>query len=191
VKDTHVMIDIETLGTKPGSVIASIGAVAFDPKTGEKGMNFYVEIDAHDAQSRGLTIDVGTFFFWLGQPADAQKSLTGRVPLDQALHRLTLWLDGQRSHFTDSVQWLWANSPDFDIVLLEAAYRVVGLQAPWTHRNRLDVRTLKHLTGATAIRNPLGRPHHALYDAEHQADIVIDGYERLTSQDWEFSGFPR
>lgn len=25
-----IMIDIETLGTKPGSVIASIGAVAFD-----------------------------------------------------------------------------------------------------------------------------------------------------------------
>ena len=30
---THAMIDIETLGTEPGSVVLSVGAVKFDPFT--------------------------------------------------------------------------------------------------------------------------------------------------------------
>jgi len=179
--DTNVMIDIETLGTRPGSVIVSIGAITFDPVTGALGERFYVDIDAHDAQKRGLTIDVGTFFFWLGQPADATATLlrTKRMPLDQALHRFTLWLQGQQYRCTGSTQWLWANSPDFDLVLLEAAYRAVGLEAPWSHRNRMDVRTLVKLTGASVPKPALAVPHHALWDAHHQAEIVIEAYRLL------------
>ena len=33
---THAMIDIETLGTEPGSVVLSVGAVKFDPFTAQE-----------------------------------------------------------------------------------------------------------------------------------------------------------
>ena len=32
---THAMIDIETLGTEPGCVVLSVGAVKFDPFNSE------------------------------------------------------------------------------------------------------------------------------------------------------------
>ncbi|MCV5360349.1 3'-5' exoribonuclease, partial [Escherichia coli] len=37
----HLMIDLETMDNKPTSAIASIGAVFFDPETGEMGEQFY------------------------------------------------------------------------------------------------------------------------------------------------------
>jgi len=189
--DTNIMIDIETLGTKPGSVIVAIGAMAFDPFTSQIGERFYLDIDAHDAQKRGLTIDVGTFFFWLGQTEEAKGVLlrTKRVPLDQALHSLTQWLQGQQSRCSNSTQWLWANSPDFDLVLLEAAYRTIGLEAPWTHRNRMDLRTLIQLTGASALKSPLSVQHHALWDAHNQIEVVFDGFRKLGKQAPNVTGF--
>lgn len=181
MKDTHVMIDIETLGTKPGSVIASIGAVAFDPVTGTQDDTFYVEISGEDAARRGLTMDVATVRWWMEQSVASRTGLEGIVPLDQALHQFGLFLTGQRMRCTGSEQWLWANSPDFDIVLLEAAYRAIGLNPPWPHNRRLDLRTLRYLTGAKVAHTKLteGLRHNALADARHQALIVAEGYRVL------------
>jgi DNA polymerase III epsilon subunit-like protein len=44
-KYKDVMLDIETLGNRPYSIILSIGAVEFDPRTGNMGNEFYVLID--------------------------------------------------------------------------------------------------------------------------------------------------
>ena len=37
----HLMIDLETMGNKPNAPIVSIGAVFFEPSTGELGDEFY------------------------------------------------------------------------------------------------------------------------------------------------------
>ena len=41
----HLMIDLETLGTDPTAPIVAIGAVFFNPKTGELGAEFIATID--------------------------------------------------------------------------------------------------------------------------------------------------
>lgn len=40
----NVMLDLETFGTQPGSVIRSIGAVVFDPFSDKLGKEFYVNM---------------------------------------------------------------------------------------------------------------------------------------------------
>ena len=63
-----VMVDLETLSTKPNAAIVSIGAVFFDPKTGELGDTYYQVIDI---ETYGLTVNfkllwqhVNNFFTW-------------------------------------------------------------------------------------------------------------------------------
>ncbi|MBK0004878.1 3'-5' exonuclease, partial [Erwinia sp. S38] len=40
----HLMIDLETMGNKPNAAIVSIGAVFFEPDSGEIGNTFYSNV---------------------------------------------------------------------------------------------------------------------------------------------------
>lgn len=169
-----IMIDIETLGTKPGSVIASIGAVAFDATTGEFGETFYVKIDVADAQNEGLHIDASTVAWWMQQSDEARAStFTGD---DKTSLMLGL---GELYDFVtkESADRVWGNGPSFDLVQLEAAYTKTGKLAPWSFRAHRDLRTLRDLSGVD-IPN-IGTAHNALDDAIAQAHAVIEAYKLL------------
>lgn len=170
-----LMIDIETLGTAPGSVILSIGAVAFDAETGEFGDEFYVAIDPQSAVSAGLTMDVSTLKWWMDQSEDArQEAFSGEDSIWNAL------ID-----FDDYVRRIdatrvWAKPPSFDLVLLEAAFRKVGIDIPWHYKTPRDCRTLFDLTNAT--QPDVGTAHNALDDAKSQALGVIDAYRIMSAR---------
>ncbi|EJW6153373.1 3'-5' exoribonuclease, partial [Escherichia coli] len=55
----HLMIDIETMGTNTNAPIVVIGAVFFDPQTGEIGPVFYIVISLTDAMNTGAVPDGG------------------------------------------------------------------------------------------------------------------------------------
>ena len=71
----HIMVDLETMGTAPGSAIVSLGAVAFDPVAGTLGEEFYRVITLGSCQRAGLTIDAGTIGWWLQQSDSARAEL--------------------------------------------------------------------------------------------------------------------
>ena len=69
----HVMIDLETLGTKADSVIISIGAVKFDLDSEQMDDNgFYASVSIDSNLERGRKIDEDTLLWWLQQSTDAQ-----------------------------------------------------------------------------------------------------------------------
>ena len=156
----RIMLDIETLGLEPGCVILSIGASRFD-HDGLTGEDWYAEIDIADCRGHGLTVDNETYEWWREQGEWAP--VDGETPLREALAQLTDWAG-------DADEW-WANSPKFDMAILEAAYGAVGLDAPWAYYELRDVRTLRALPGAVELEME-GREHHALDDARHQAREV-------------------
>ncbi|MDN1902698.1 exonuclease, partial [Escherichia coli] len=79
----HLMIDLETMGKNPDAPIISIGAIFFDPQTGEMGPEFSKTIDLETA---GGVIDRDTIKWWLKQSREAQSAiLTDEIPLDDAL----------------------------------------------------------------------------------------------------------
>ncbi|EHS3334934.1 3'-5' exoribonuclease, partial [Escherichia coli] len=87
----HLMIDLETMGKNPDAPIISIGAIFFDPQTGDMGPEFSKTIDLETA---GGVIDRDTIKWWLKQSREAQSAImTDEIPLDDALLQLREFID--------------------------------------------------------------------------------------------------
>lgn len=171
----HLMIDIETLGTAPGSVVLSIGAVVFDAESDSLGAEFYANIDPVDCQKHGLTIDAATVLWWFDQTEDARAHLRPmRLPLAHVLGGLAAFL---RDH---QVKRVWGHGATFDPVLLDAAYRACGLKTPWSPYDVRDTRTLYELAGIKPDRSA-GIHHTALDDAKAQAIAVRVAWRALAA----------
>lgn len=57
----HLMIDLETMGTKPSAPIVAIGAVFFEPQTGELGAEFYTAVNLSSDMDLGAAPDGDIF----------------------------------------------------------------------------------------------------------------------------------
>ncbi|WP_284144625.1 3'-5' exonuclease [Serratia marcescens] len=58
----HLMLDLETLGKKPSAPILTIGAVLFNPHSGELGEQFYTAVDLQSVMAGKATPDADTIF---------------------------------------------------------------------------------------------------------------------------------
>lgn len=169
----HCMVDIETLGTRPGSVILSIGAVMFDPATGELGETFYVNIDRASCEALGLTVDQATLDWWEKQSVTARSVLgIGAGPLEFALTAFSGFWGCHAATF------FWSHGANFDEVLLSAAYRAANMSAPWKYYDVMCCRSTLTLAGIRPDRSK-GTHHNALDDALRQAEAVSWAYKIL------------
>ena len=172
-----VMVDIETLGTRAGSVILSLGAVGFDRNTGQiSPLHFHMSVSVASSLRLGATVDAQTVSWWRDQSVEAQaviwRSLSGGDELPDVLKAFAEWLQvqGQECELPVDARHIkiWGNGSDFDNVLLAAACGQVGIPLPWNHFNNRCFRTLKdehrHLEP-----HRRGVHHDALDDAIHQA----------------------
>jgi hypothetical protein len=157
----NVMIDIETLGTRPGDTILSIGAVKF---TAEEGITeeFYVTIDPETCKAAGLRAQKSTLEWWEKQSPEARAAaFKGEVSLNVALTKLTMWMPP-----LDSVL-VWGNGANFDNTLVAAAYRAMKMDVPWHYWNDRCYRTIANMFLKTRVER-VGTGHHALDDAKTQ-----------------------
>ena len=164
------MVDIESLGSKPPAVILSIGAVEFGMNG--LGKEFHYRVDVATSLLHGFTVDPRTVAWWQEQSAlakDAAFHWPGAETIEQVLYRFT--------KFVDKDTRLWAKGPDYDCVMIAAAYHALGEKEPWSFRNTRDVRTILSLSGV--LQRKSIHDHNALNDARVQADAVIESYEKL------------
>ena len=157
---TQIMLDLETLGNKPGSVIVAIGAVKFG--NGEILDSFYERVDAESCVNLGLRMDVSTVLWWMKQNDDARKEITqpgGK--LSEVLMRFAAWVN-------DLGAEVWGNGASFDNVLLSDAYDRAQLPRPWKYYNDRCYRTVKNLRPEVPMIRG-GTHHNALDDAKSQA----------------------
>lgn len=162
-----VMLDLETFGSRPGSVIVSIGAVKMDLERGLVGEGFYRAIDPVTSQRLGLTLDASTVTWWLGQSEPARQAVcnpAAKVHLAEALRSFT--------DFIGTEATIWGNGADFDNVLLAAAYDAAGSVPPWKFWNNRCYRTMKSLFPDVKLERA-GTHHNALDDAISQADHLV------------------
>lgn len=171
-KRWNVMTDLETMGTAPGSVLASIGAVAFDQVTGQMGPTFYRVIDQASCEAVGLSKDPATVAWW------GRQSAAARAELEKDPRPLAEVLDDFDAYWKQVVGGeFWANGANFDDPLLAAAYRALGRTPPWKFWNARDTRTIYTAARVAPTR---GKGHHiALVDAIDQAKAVIWAYRVL------------
>jgi len=167
----RVMIDLETLGREPGCVICSVGAAKFGER--EVGETFEASVDITSCQDFGLEIDAETLSWWLTQSSEARAQLVGGDGLADVLADL--------NRFIGDADELWANSPSFDLAILEAAFESCGVSAPWEFYEERDFRTLKNLAISHGIEQE-GIEHDAVDDAVHQATIAATVLGRINEE---------
>ncbi|EOB6369188.1 3'-5' exoribonuclease [Escherichia coli] len=182
----HLMLDLETMGTGPDAQIASIGAVFFEPKTGEMGPVFSKTIDMKTGSG---TVNISTIEWWLQQSSEARAAiLTDKIPMDDALLQFREFIDENSGEFFVQV---WGNGATFDNVILRRSYERQGIPCPWRYTNDRDVRTMVALglvidfDARTSIPFE-GVPHNALDDARHQAKQVSAIWQKLIPSPADF-----
>ena len=166
------MVDTETLGTKPGCIILSLGAVILDPHTGELRDTFYRNIDEGTCRAVGLRDEKGTLEFW-AKPENAQARGMLREdakPLAEVLVDFTRWWTSARGRF------FWCHGATFDAPIIEAAYEALLLEVPWAYWDVRCCRTVLALSNRRPERVPRDVSHHALDDARAQARAVAASF---------------
>jgi hypothetical protein len=171
----NVMIDLETMSTKPNAAILSIGAVVMNLDCLLIEDQFYQNIELSSCVEAGLHESVATRDWWAKpENREARDTLTkNAVSLRYGLEAFQNWVFKDSSD--DCYEWHvnsirpWGNGASFDLVILESAYEAVGFQAPWKFYNHMCFRTMKNQYPLVPKPPRSGLKHNALDDAVTQA----------------------
>ena len=175
-----VVIDIETLGKKSTSKIATIGAVVVDMLSGDRLGEFYVKVSL--TQFRSICADVSDW--WAKQShknpqahAEVFGNNDDRVPLERALTLLNEFIE---SSYHDGIRpQVMGNGSEFDNVILVDAYNQLEIKPGWHFCGNQSLRTAVLFGRVILGIDPKyelpfnGIRHHALDDARHEADYLI------------------
>jgi len=172
----HIMCDIETLGTKPRTVVLQCAMIRFDPHV----QNTYEELledsctqyfNVQDQLNKGRVIDASTLDWWASgdhTTAPLRRGLQETGDVGAKLDAINRWLGTGRYK-------LWGNGVSFDNVIMEALYYHYGREWKFKFWDYLDLRTIKAMTDAKKLEPPVGqgfKAHDATCDAALQAYYV-------------------
>jgi len=167
---THLMVDIETLGTRPGAIIISAAFVRCADEA-----NFVLNLSIPEQQALGMEIDPATHAWWGEQetkcPGIWQRVTENPQSLNVALPYISTWLQWAAGGSDD---WLiWCHGATFDCPLLDELYRRVRLPSPWKYWQVRDTRTLYDLASINPKNFAVPPPHVALNDALGQSRALM------------------
>lgn len=179
-KFKHVMIDTETLGRAPGSVVRSVAAVEFDPRTGETGRQKVWKIDLADSIRYGFKVEASTLKWWMMQSDEARREFVegAETPLEDFLEDFMQFIAAtdEGNDFT-----LWCLQLDFDVAMLRSMYSWYNLNVyrcdeevlPWNFRKVRDVRPYMDALDSAGLLPPkVADRHTPLADCLAQINYV-------------------
>jgi hypothetical protein len=177
----HVMIDMETFGTKPDAAVATVGVVVFDPKTQTVDTDNGVEwaLSIPDQIRLGRKIDPSTVAWWMNQSEDARKvvipPLNGKgMSVEGFCDSFDAWLVDRGASPKNPIK-IWSHGATFDIVLGTSLYNNIDREPKWRYVNARDTRTIFEMFNPTPVK--YGVAHKALDDAIKQAMMVNECYQ--------------
>ncbi len=189
--ERHVMLDLETMSTRPDAAIVAIGAYFFDPYADDRAdadpvRMYHAPVSLDDSIAAGLHVSGETVGWWMQQSDEARAALfTDPAPLITALFGLRDAILERTFAVEDVIIWSHAG---FDFPILDHAYDVVGVAKPYWYRSPRDMRTIIHAAYGRNLDveeeepgfpvNPL--THHAGHDAWHQAVMVQYCFRKLS-----------
>lgn len=172
---TAVMLDLETLGTRPDCVIMTLGAVKFDPfnPDREPGPGIYLKMDIEEQLAMGRTVDDSTIEWWAQQDAKVRTEAWEGGERNNILE-----LKQELNRFLVGVDDIWSQGPVFDIAILEDLYRSQKWGFPWYFWQIRDSRTLFKVVNHR-LEPGRDQVHNALLDCVYQAEAIQIIYKQL------------
>lgn len=165
-----IVLDIETLSTRPDAVILTIGAVKFSPFEDhiDADNGFHVRINVDEQIVLGRHVSEDTLAWWGTQPQEVREDAMGddRLSITESLAKLNKFLVGSNE--------IWVQGPVFDIATLENLYRQVNSPPPWHYWNIRDSRTLFGVHGDPRVKST--KAHNALEDCIIQGKAIQQVY---------------
>ena len=172
----HATIDLETIDTRPQSTVLSLGAVKFNPFSGDQPHSeIYFKVSIDDQDRLGRTTSDDTIEWWGKQdPKIMEEAFDQKdaITVEEALSRINKFVVG--------VDILWGQGYGFDYTIIEDMYRSLGKPIPYNFWQVRDSRTLFSLCKDDP-RKMLGQNdlHNALADAYYQARGIQLAYKML------------
>lgn len=167
---TDTAVDIETFDINPTALVTAIGAYSFGQES-EASDSFHVRIDWEDAMKRypEFTLSQETISWWGKQSTEAREELKGDVKIEEALQMFADWYP--------KGTYAWGNGKEFDISILDHAFKVTGISAPWAYYNTCDMRTIvrigrKHGIDPKRVLPFTGTKHKSIDDATHEGKVI-------------------
>lgn len=176
----HGTIDLETLGTCPNSIVLSIGAVKFDPRSKEEpNSELYLKVSYDDQVRLNRTISDNTLDWWSKQDSkviDEAFDQSNAVSVIDALKAISKWCVG--------LDAIWGQGYGFDLTILEDMFRSTNMPIPWHFWQVRDSRTLFTLfefykANPRTVFGVQHEAHNALSDAYYQSKGIQAAYQEL------------
>jgi len=157
---THLLTDIETLGTRPGHVVLSAAFVRFTDEA-----SCTLNLSVPDQEALGLVIDPETHAWWGMQPPEAWQAATANpTPLRQALEYFATWISWATNGAAPGDWNIWCRG-FMDTPMLREVYRRAGVPCPWQHWQEESSRSMQKLAGVAERDYTVLPKHVALNDA--------------------------
>jgi len=184
---TDIGFDIETLGVKPGCVVLSVAAIAFDRNENPSMENLYsnaLTFSTTFSMTRQLALDLtadkGTLEFYFKSEGQLSQIATSGACIESihtSLGRFNDFIIGMKKQGLGNDVCLWANSPNFDVDIIRVLYEKTELEFPVPFYKWMDVRTIRDsyefLYGRDAIpKADKTKKHDPLYDCIYQTHLV-------------------
>jgi exodeoxyribonuclease VIII len=169
---SHVFIDIEALGRKPGCAPIELGAVVFEPQTGEITDEFHRIIHPHGAlKGERETLD------WHAERGSYPFTPARYIAAERLPHVIADFLSWLPQEI-DSV-WSWGATYDFPV--LDAAFAAIGeTKEPWAYWQQECARTVWRRAFGDREHDP--RPHEAMEDCRAGVRDLCDAIAALNGQ---------
>lgn len=165
----NIIIDLETLGTSPTSIILAIGACTLDKRERFKILISWIN------WPKSCSVDMDTVNWWKQQPEDLYTYInSGTASPELALNAFSKFCKTIERNTGKAIK-VWGNGASFDLSILAHAYYVMKQELPWAFYNERCFRTIKNLFPLkTKFERPAGLTEHdPLADALYQSDWLM------------------
>lgn len=164
-----MMVDWETLDSKPTAAVRSVGWAIFCYDTKQILSTGYIDGINVDAQfKRGRTISWATLCWWMAQGEEARKAMFTEG-FKEGFQGVVMALGAEfQGHECTEI---WGNGTDFDTQITAGLLDLANLQPFWNFRKQRCYR--EFMIGKAKIHKP-EISHHAMHDAIAQAKNVLE-----------------
>jgi len=180
LEPVHVMVDLETLGTKSDAAILALGAIVFvcegdKPRIVEE---FYETVDIESSIKHG-SISGDTLKWWILQTDNAKKELAAKgITIKQCMKKFRCFV-GKYNSSNIRDFYIWGNGAAFDNVVIKSCMESLEIDVPWTHKQDMCFRTIKNLYPEMIIKPPADKAHIAIEDTRAQVETLFNILKKL------------